>query len=390
MSRRKRDNDARAERVRKKRRRGRKRMIVLILEVIILMLLSGVAYAMTKYDKIQTVEIDSDEIVINDGMEKEGYTTLALFGGDSRDGELEAGTHADTIILASINNKTKEIRMISVYRDTLLKQADDTYKKANNAYFCGGPKEAINMLNRNLDLDVTDYATVDFSALVDTIDLLGGIDIDIQEEEIQYINKFMDETARVAGTDVNYIDHAGLQHLDGTQATTYARIRSTAGGDFTRTERQRLVIEKIFDKAVSTNLTTINKIIDEVFPKISTSLSLKEILSLASGAAQYKLGDSDGFPFDTAFTSYNNAGSVVVAVGLAENVEQLHKFLYPEEEYTSVSATVQTISDEIANLTGIVRTEDYVSGSETDSSEDSNTLEETSSSDVPVITDVSE
>lgn len=390
MSKRKRYNDTNSVRGRKKKRRGRKRMAVLIIEIIILMLLSGVAFAMAKYGKIQTVEIDKDDIVINDGMEKEGYTTIALFGGDSRDGQLEAGTHADTMILAAINNKTKEIRMISVYRDTLLKQADDTYKKANNAYFCGGPTEAINMLNRNLDLDITDYATVDFSALVDTIDLLGGIDIEIKEEEIQYINKFMDETARVAGTEANYIDHAGMQHLDGTQATTYARIRSTAGGDFTRTERQRLVIEKIFDKAVHTNLTTINEIIDQVFPKVSTSLSLNEILALASSATQYELGDTDGFPFDTEFTSYSGAGSVVVAVGLAENVEQLHKFLYPSEEYTSVSSTVQTISDEIANLTGIVRTEDYDSSSGTDTSADTEETDTMSSSDTPVITEISE
>lgn len=390
MPKRKRYNDTKSVRDRKKKRRRRKRTAVLIVEIIILMLLSGVAFAITKLGKIQTVEINTDDIVINDGMKKDGYTTIALFGGDSREGQLEAGTHTDTIILAAINNKTKEIRMVSVYRDTLLKQEDDTYKKANNAYFHGGPTEAINMLNRNLDLDITDYATVDFSALVDTIDLLGGIDIEIKEEEIQYINKFMDETAGVAGTEANYIDHAGMQHLDGTQATTYARIRSTAGGDVTRTERQRQVIEKIFNKAVHTNLATINEIIDQVFPKVSTSLSLNEILSLASAATQYKLGDTDGFPFETAFTSYKNAGSVVVAVSLAENVEQLHKFLYPDEEYTSVSSTVQAISDEIENITGIVKKEDSNSSSESDTSADKDDTGATTSSDTPVITEISE
>lgn len=345
-----------AAQARKKRRsRRKKRIFVLGLELVILTLLLGTAYVMAKFDKIQQVRIDSDDINVNEGAEQEGYTTIALFGGDSREGQLEAGTHADTIIVASINNKSKEIRMASIYRDTLLKQKKGDYHKANSAYFRGGPEEAINMLNTNLDLDIEDYVTVDFGALVDTIDLLGGLDIEIKEEEVQYMNEFLQETADVAGTKANFIDHAGKQHLDGAQAVTYARIRSTAGGDFTRTERQRTVIQKIFEKGVKTNIGTINDIIDTVFPQISTSFSLKEVLALASGITEYKLGENTGFPFDKTDGRFGSAGSVVIALGLAENVEELHEFLYPDEESTGVSATVQEISDEITNDTGVVR-----------------------------------
>lgn len=212
------------------------------------------------------------------------------------------------------------------------------------------------MLNENLDLDIEDYVTVDFKALVDTIDLMGGIEIDIQEEEVQYMNEFLQETADVAGTEANFIEHAGEQKLDGAQAVTYARIRSTAGGDYKRTERQRLVIEKIFEKAVKTKISTINKIIDKVFEQVSTSFSLKEALGLAAGVADYQLGETAGFPFEKQDdVRYKNCGSVVVAQGLAENVQELHTFLYPNEEEKPVSDTVQQISDDIAYLTGVTR-----------------------------------
>lgn len=346
-----------AAKMRKKRRnKRRKRIFVLTAEVIILTFLLGTAYVMAKYDKIQRVEIDSENVTVNEGAVKEGYTTVALFGGDSREGQLGAGTHADTIIIASIDNKTNEIRLVSIYRDTFLKQKDDKYNKANSAYFRGGPEEAISMLNENLDLDIEDYVTVDFKALVDTIDLMGGIEIDIQEEEVQYMNEFLQETADVAGTEANFIEHAGEQKLDGAQAVTYARIRSTAGGDYKRTERQRLVIEKIFEKAVKTKISTINKIIDKVFEQVSTSFSLKEALGLAAGVADYQLGETAGFPFEKQDdVRYKNCGSVVVAQGLAENVQELHTFLYPNEEEKPVSDTVQQISDDIAYLTGVTR-----------------------------------
>ena len=126
--------------------------------------------------------------------------------------------------------------MVSVYRDTLLDLSDGTYQKCNAAYSYGGPVTAINMLNMNLDLDIEDYVTVDFGAIADAIDLLGGVEIDVKEEEVQYLNKFLGETARSAGKEAHPVEQSGVQLLDGTQATTYARIRSTAGGDFTRTK----------------------------------------------------------------------------------------------------------------------------------------------------------
>ena len=349
--------EAKAEKAAKKRRaRRRKRAFFMIMEFLILFVLLAVGYVMVKYGKIQLNAFGDGDIVFNDGVKQEGYTTIALFGGDSREGQLEAGTHADTIIVASIDKETKEIKLMSIYRDTLVQEADGRLKKANNAYFQGGPQEAINMLNRNFDLDIEHYVTVDFKALADTIDLLGGIEMDVSAEEAVETNKYIVETAMVVDKEVNYVSE-GVQILDGVQAVTYARIRKNVGGDYARTERQRLVIQKVVEKAKQTDLVTINAIIDKVFPQVSTSFSLGELVKLAAGVLQYELGETSGFPFEHADSSIEGVGSVVVPLGVAENVEELHAFLYPKDEYT-VSQTVVDIASEIEDASGYTR-EDY-------------------------------
>lgn len=384
---------AQAARARKKRKSKRKkRIVILLLEVFILTLLLGTVYVMAKYNKFQTVTLDKEEIEINDGVEQEGYMTVALFGGDSRDGQLEAGTHADTIIIVSIDNKTKEIRMASIYRDTFVQQEDRSYHKANQAYFSGGPKEAINMLNRNLDLDIENYATVDFKALADVVDLLGGVEIDITDEEAEALNDYVGETANVAGKEAHYLSSGGTYNLDGPQAVTYARLRKLEGGDYKRTERQRLVIEKLFEKIIHTNLSTINEIVDTVFPQVSTSFTLAELIELAAGMTKYELGESAGFPFEKTDGSYQSVGSIVIALGMEENVEELHEFLYPNEEKYYPSKTVSQISADISYLTGVVRPadmEEYLKSQEA-LEEESGDKENESDSGVPIISGLEE
>ena len=321
--------------------------------VLLCLALSGAAYVMAKWNKIDTQEIKAEDLIINEEvkMNKEidlgdGYTNVALFGVDSRDGNLGKGNRTDCIIVASLNNETKEIKMVSVYRDTLLDLSEGTYQKCNAAYSYGGPVTAINMLNMNLDLDIEDYVTVDFGAIADAIDLLGGVEIDVKEEEIKPLNKYINETARSAGKEAHRVENSGLQLLDGSQATTYARIRSTAGGDFTRTERQRLVIEKMFEKALDADLGTINAIIDEVFPQVSTSFTLQEILTYASAYDQYTLGDNMGFPVDKTTDTLSGLGSIVIPQDLVSNVTKLHEFLFGTKDYTP-SSTVQTVNGNI-------------------------------------------
>ena len=327
---------------------------------------SGVVYVAAKLGQLDTQEIPKEDIVINEGVEQlaslgEGYLNVALFGVDSREGDLEKNTRTDCIIVASLNKETKEIKMASVYRDTLLDLSEGTLQKCNAAYSFGGPKQAINMLNMNLDLDIQNYVTVDFGVVAEVVDLLGGLDIEIKEEEVEPLNKFVYETGQVAGKEAHFVGGSGIQHLDGVQATTYARIRSTAGGDFTRTERQRLVIEKIVEKMMKSDLATINKIIDEVFPTISTNFTMTEILSYAKYFNQYKLGENTGFPIDKATDTISGLGSIVIPVSLEDNVKKLHEFLFGTEEGYTPSDKVQTISNKIVARVGQKKAEDDAS-----------------------------
>ena len=330
------------------------RVLVCFAGVLICLSASAGIYVAAQWSKIDSREIKAEDLIINQKLEQnaevdlgEGYTNVALFGVDSRDGNLGEGNRTDCIIVASLNNETKEIKMVSVYRDTLLDLSDGTFQKCNAAYSYGGPVMAINMLNKNLDLDIQDYVTVDFGAIADAIDLLGGVEIEVTEEELPYINQYIPETAASAGKETAYIESAGLQLLNGTQATTYARIRSTAGGDFTRTERQRTVIEKMVEKAKKADLLTINNIINQIFPQISTSFTLPEILNYAVAYSEYTLAGNMGFPAENSTDTISGFGSIVIPEDLASNVTQMHEFLFGATGYQP-SSTVTSLSADIA------------------------------------------
>ena len=331
--------------------------------VLICIIGTASVYVFAKWNKIDTQQIDAEDLIINQEVQVQkneevnlgsGYKNVALFGVDSRDGNLGKGNRTDCIIVASLNNETKEIKMVSVYRDTLLDLSEGTYQKCNAAYSYGGPVTAINMLNMNLDLDIEDYVTVDFGAIADAIDLLGGIELDLTEEEAKYLNQFLQETANSAGKEAHFINGGGHYLLDGVQATTFARIRSTAGGDFTRTERQRLVIEKMFEKARTADLGTINSIVDAVFPQVSTSFTLQEILMYAAAYSEYTLSDNMGFPIDKSTDTLSGLGSIVIPQDLTSNVSKLHEFLFGTTDYTP-SSTVQRINGNIISRVSSAR-----------------------------------
>lgn len=336
---------------RKRKARKRRRAWFLVFELLIFIVLLGLCYVMHKYGKITTDVLD--DIQINKGVSQEDYTTIALFGSDSREGKLDAGVHADTIMVVSINEQTKDIKIISVYRDTLMRQEKGELKKANSAYHSGGPSEALNMLNRNLDLDIQDYVTIDFKALSDVIDSLGGIEVELSSAEAAEINNYIQETAAVAGKEAITVSE-GVQNLDGVQAVTYARIRKNVGGDYARAERQQVVIKKVVEKLKETDLSTINEIIDEVFSQVSTSFTLSEIVKLAAGVTKYNIVETGGFPFELTDSIIQEYGSIVIPLGHVENVEELHEFLYSKKDYT-VSETVQEIAAEIEAVTGYTR-----------------------------------
>lgn len=309
-----------------------------------------------KLSKIETKVLDAEELNMSISEEARergtGYLNVALFGVDSREQNMDEGTLSDTIIIASLNRETLEVKMASVYRDTLLLQSDGSLNKANSAYSFGGPEGAITMLNKNLDLDIEHYVTVDFDALIDVVDAVGGVDIDVQEEEISYICGYATEIMEVTGRESPGVTEPGLQTLNGVQATAYARIRYTAGDDFKRTERQRDVLMKIIQKLQGASLGQINQIIDSVFPKVSTNFTITEIFDYALDAFDYQVGETTGFPFDKTTDTLNGVGSTVIPVTLESNVEKLHKFLYGSSISYTASSTVTSISGQIIGKAG--------------------------------------
>lgn len=280
--------------------------------------------------------------------EEETYRNIVLFGVDSREKALLKGTRSDTIMIASVNEKTHEVKLVSVYRDTFLNVGEDTYNKANVAYAYGGPSRAVEMLNNNLDLEITDYVTVGFSGLIDTVDAVGGITIQLTEEEVGYLNSYQICMAEELGREYVPVEYAGEQVLNGMQATAYCRIRYTAGSDFRRTQRQRDVLIQILEKAKNMSLIEMNAAIDAILPKVATSLDMKEILELAANAKKYTVVDNTGVPFSKNLVGafVGKKGSCVVPYDLEENVIQLHRFLYNDEVYVP-SETVKQYNEEI-------------------------------------------
>lgn len=315
---------------------------------------AGAVLLASKLAKIDTVKLDADKLNISEAARERGtgYLNVALFGVDSRDNELGEGTRSDTIIIASLNRETLEVKISSVYRDTLLQLNDGSLNKANSAYSFGGPEAAIAMLNENLDMDIEHYVTVNFNSLIDVIDAVGGVEIEVTEEEIPYINAYCMEIIDVTGIGSGGVEEPGLQTLNGVQATAYARIRYTSGDDFKRAERQRDVLTKVIEKLQGASLSQINKIIDKVFPEVSTNFTLTEILDYALDAFDYKLGETTGFPFDKTTDTLNKIGSVVIPVTLESNVQQLHEFFFGTGDGYSPSSTVATISGNIVAKAG--------------------------------------
>jgi len=349
------------EKRRAKKKKRRRRIGILVAEVIILSVLCVFAYATVKMDKLDFNFLDEDKLEVY--KDTGPYTNIALFGLDAREGEsIESGVRSDSMMIASINNETNEVKVVSIFRDTLLKQKDGTFDKANAAYSYGGPQEAIALLNRNLDLDIKNYMSVDFKALSDVIDALGGMELELTAEEVVHMNNYCVETSEVTGKDYERIEPevAGTYHLNGVQATSYARIRATAGGDYKRAERQRLVIEKIVEKAQKANLKTLDKIIDVVFPQVSTSFSSKDLIGIAANALSYQLGETQGFPYSIADTDVVDGyeGSYVVPSDFDGDVKKLHEFLFNEKDY-QVSDTVKEISHEIDVMSGAIVEDGY-------------------------------
>lgn len=355
----------RQKRVRRRRRRSTLSRVMFALEIIVLVVLMGGLFVYAKLGKLNHETINEEELDVNESVTEnqvmKGYTTIALVGIDSRDDKLKSDWNSDTMIIASINNDTKKVKLVSVYRDTYLCLGEDedennSYGLANSAYCTGGAKKMINMLNKNLDMNISDFVTVNFQAVAETVELLGGIDVEMKKEEVVHLNNYCVETSEVTGMDYTPLEEIeGVQHLNGVQAVAYARIRKTSGNDFRRAARQREVIYKIVEKAKNSSIATLNTVLDKIFPMIYTSLTEKEILSMGMDMLSYDIEDQTGFPFDHLYgdtvKEAMDGVDCVLPITLESNVIKLHEFLYPEDSYVP-SNEVKTYSQEIIDKSG--------------------------------------
>ena len=337
-------------------------------------------------NNILNSDFDRDDVNINEGVKKKkGYTNIVLFGIDAGTvttdlrGNTFDSANSDVMIIVSINNETSEIKMASIYRDTLLQMpllegdTETEYRKANYAYRAGGPKNTIDMLNMNFDLDITDYAVVNFNGIATIVDSLGGIDVNITPDEATWINNYLTETRLVTGMDAPNITTSGVVHLNGLQATAYCRIRYTTfydeqgnayHDDFGRTARQRHVLNLLLNKAKSAGATQLVDIANTVLKNstesgekiIETSLPWDEVLDLIPIAVEANLTESSGFPSRDFYGSKGKGESYygsLIPKDLEHVTIELHKFLYGDDKYKPTS-TVTSISEAISNETNII------------------------------------
>lgn len=350
-------------RMRDKKKKARRTRIItmVIVELLTLVCIFGFGFVyrymhMTADVAFDVSKVRNDNIDISQKQKMSGYWTVAVFGVDSRNGDVGKGANADVQIIANVNMGTGDITLTSVYRDTYLNLGKgDRYSKSNAAYAEGGPEQAVAMLNKNLDLDIENYVTFNWKAVADVIDLLGGVDIDVSKAAFYYMNAYIHETCLKSGISAQnpaamYIKKAGPQHLNGVQAVAYARLRYM-DSDFERTKRQREVISQCLDLAKKTDLATLTKIIDTVLPQVAFNIDTADIIELAKGISRYNIRESVGFPKDLKDQMMGKKGACVIPATLESNVVWLHSILFADENYT-VSDAVKRYSQKISDDSG--------------------------------------
>ena len=327
-------------------------IIVLVLVIILVLIVGSIFFFInSKLSKIQQVNIDESDLGVSSQVEENlsDYRNIALFGIDSRDSSFGKGNRSDCIIIASINNKTKEVKLISVYRDTYVNIEGHGLDKITHAYSYGEAPLALKTLNENFDLNITEFVTVNFDAVAEAVNALGGITINVEPEEVNYINQYINETSEVTGLDTEKVTTSGSQTLDGVQAVAYARIRYTEGGDYKRTERMRTVVEAMANKFKTKSISEMNQIIDQILPEVYTNITAGDIFSLLPSIASFNVTDSIGWPYETKGITLDRWYGVPVT--LESNVKQLHQEAFGETDYMP-SDKVKEISNQIIEKTG--------------------------------------
>lgn len=347
----------------RRRSRSRSKLILFGIEIVIILVMLVALYLVMHKSSEGPKMADLDPQVLEiheevkqlkeEGGTMQGYRNIALFGLDAEnEAQMYKGSHSDSIMIASVNMDTGDIRLVSVYRDTYLNLGNDDYWKATQAYFSGGAEQAVKMLNMNLDMDITNFVAVGYKGLSEVIDGLGGVYVDVDSEELKHINNYQVDVSNVLKCQYTPVTEPGYQLLNGVQATSYCRIRQTKGDDFQRAARQREVIQAIEDRAKEADLATLTKVFNNCIDDIYTSLDSKDILDLLGNIANYRIVEEEGFPQPDLRGNANMGakGACVIPTDLVTNVEWLHQFLFEDAAYT-VSDSVREYSQRILSDT---------------------------------------
>ena len=344
-------------RKKKKMNKGLKIFLIILLVLVIIIVGLGVAgytFVNGKIGKMQKENIDTTAVGINEETKQElkGYRNIALLGIDSRADDYGLGNRSDCMMIASINQETNEIKLISVYRDTYVYVMENGTKrldKITHAYSYGGAQNTLKSLNEAMDLNITEFVTVNFDAVIAAVDSLGGVYIDIDNSEIKYINDYIDATSQSSGIKSTHVTKTGRQKLDGVQAVAYSRIRYTSGGDYKRTERMRTVVEAMLSKAKTLGVSQLNSFADTILPKIRTNISSGDIWGLVPKLAAFKVTNSIGWPYETKGITLDRWYGVPVT--LESNVIKLHKEAFEQDDY-ELPETVKEMNNAIIKKTG--------------------------------------
>lgn len=320
----------------KKPAKNRKLIITLsIIGILIVSLIGGVAtYGLTMLGKMNKVDLNEENLGINKDIDSKynGITNIALYGVDSIEG---TDGRSDAIMIATIDKVHNKLKLTSIMRDSYVGIQGHGKDKINHAYAFGGHELALKTLNENFDLNVKDFATVNFSSLPKIIDSVGGIELDIREDEINAspgINDHIRDLNKLNNTNCPLITASGVQHVNGTQALAYCRIRYTAGGDGERTERQRIVLNKLFQKFTEVSPSKYPSILNELMPMVTTSLSSSDILNLATTVASMGTSglEQERFPKDEYSKGEMINGVYYLSFDKDITIKQIHDYIFED------------------------------------------------------------
>lgn len=319
-----------------------KKVLVGLLAILLVVLIGIGGYIYKIIDAVSAAEEIADEdnwegdpddfgIPEESPTEKQtGAINILLLGSDKRN-ENENG-RSDTIMIATLDKENGQLKLTSIMRDLYVSIPDRQDNRINAAYSFGGPRLAMRTINQNFNLNLTRYVTVDFFGLEEIINALGGVEIDVKEKEIKYINSVisqlndLDKKKRTSPQ----ITRSGLQLLDGKQAVAYSRIRKVGNGDSERTERQRRVMVQMFDTIKSINPMKLPNLATSIIPYIDTNIPASEMISLGTSVLGIKDKQIYEYrvPAKDSYTEQTIRGMAVYVPDLRENTELLHDFLY--------------------------------------------------------------